>query len=118
MEPITASMERAVERAYREHVWVASARREHLITEFSSGSCCRHSWQGVLLTGESSKFLREVFDEDDLGTRQLYCTRCGALSLWGPEGLWAYDNTRGFGQPPREHDQPRVTRPPRRGRRG
>ena len=125
---ISPATEKAVARAfveYEEERHLSVPRREHLSTEWRAGVCCRHLWMPVPPTEPNTKLLRETFEEKDLGEQQLYCTACGALSLWeqdlslGQEApmLWAYDATAKFGRPAialKPIRGPRPTRPPSR----
>lgn len=110
----------AVMKAYEEFsfgdsVAIKVPQREHLGSQFRQGISCQHSWAPVQPTEENEKFLKDAFGEQELGTSQLFCTRCGATSLWD-NGLWAYDaTTRFFGRVPKQ-EKPRDSRPNRRSR--
>lgn len=77
-------------------------KKEHLGSEFKPGWSCEHRWQEVPKNEENKKFLQALYEEEDLGTVQKYCDRCGATSLWD-NGLWAYDATiRFYGRVPKK----------------
>ena len=82
-------------------------KRDHLGSEFKPGWSCEHRWQEVPKNEENTKFLQALYEEDDLGTSQKYCDRCGATSLWD-NGLWAYDATiRFYGRVPKKAQKPK-----------
>jgi hypothetical protein len=126
---ITASMERAVTGAFNEYsedAFISVTKRDHLETIRPEGVCCEHSLLPVPASEENTKHLQELFGERDLGNKQVYCSRCGAISLYGgfpdrfrkDDTLWGYDATaKFFGKPRKDRpfDRPRPEgRKPRR----
>jgi hypothetical protein len=117
---VTPQMERAIMKAYEEFAeedeeyWKAPYRSD-LTREFRPSVCCDHDWKSALdLPSGVDRFLRNAFDEPDLGGHPSYCARCGAIGLFdrmpdrmGVEvsTLWVYDATAGLGQIRKGHSR-------------
>lgn len=82
---------RAYERFDSDATTIRTPQKEHLDREFRRGICCEHEWLQLTLDEQGTKNLQKVFEETDLGDRQLICTRCKALSLWERGELFAFD---------------------------
>jgi hypothetical protein len=85
-------------------------KRDHLNARFRHGVSCGHRWRPIDRNVENEKYLKSMFEEQDLGPHVFFCPECGATSLWD-DGLWAYDaTTEFFGSPPKAKPVP-VTAP-------
>jgi hypothetical protein len=97
--------ERAIEQAFIEwdddgdqHLFQG----DHLIAERVPGFSCEHAWSSIVLSapsvskgaegGDWRGFLQHLFDEMDLGDKQVMCTQCKSFALMDKDGkIWAYD---------------------------